>query len=497
MTDLVRWFSAGGWHVVGYVAFFASVALMPLVPRPIRRRLRFSLVLGAIAALADGLERARPDAAEHGAVQAFGFACAALAAARVLFVLAVDIGLERRGAAPLRSLVTRDALQGLVYLFAIGIGLQAASISPMSLLATSTVIGAIVGLSLQDSLGNFASGIALAIEHPIAIGDWVRIDKSDFTGRVVQVTWRSVIIQTDDRNHFVIPHGVFSKTAFTNFSRPGGSIRRSLYFTFPFEYPPAHVQEAILAACHDAPDVMKDPAPSCLTWLYTESGVQYWLRYHVADFTRGGASQSDVTTRVWYHLHRRKISAAVPVRQTFLHEMDKRALADQEVETLRDRRAAIDAVDFLHPLSDAAKQEMARRGHRRLYGPKETIIVQGERARGFYMVRRGEVAVLIDREEKHRLGPGDFFGEIALLTGSVRRADVVATEETEVFEIDQRIFKDVLRAEPKVAEEISRIVAARQAENALHPDYAPKSRDEAHTWGRDLLAKIREAFALD
>jgi small-conductance mechanosensitive channel len=496
MTALWGWLAGSGWHAIGYAAFVASVVLLPLLPRPLRVRLRFSLVLGAIAALADAIERARPDAAEHGAVQAFGFACAALAAARVLFVLAVDLGLERGGRAPLKSVLVRDALQGIAYLAAVSLALQAAAISPMSLLATSTVIGAIVGLSLQDSLGNFASGIALAIEHPIQIGDWVRLDKGDITGRVVQITWRSVVIQTDDKNQFVIPHGVFSKTAFTNFSRPGGPARRNLYFTFPFEHPPAHVQEALLAACHDSPDVLKDPPPSCLTWLYTDVGVQYWLRYHVADFTRGAASQSDVTTRVWYHLHRRKLSTAVPVRETYVHEVDKQAALHEE-EALRDRRAAIDAVDFLAPLTAAAKQELSRRGHRRLYGPGETILVQGERGRGFYMIRRGQVSVRIDRNEKHRLGAGDFFGELALLTGSVRRADVVATEETEVFEIDEKIFKDILRADPKVAEEISRIVAKREAENALHPDDAPRSRDEEHNWGRELLAKIKDAFSLD
>src|SRR5262249_14177533 len=63
-------------------------------------------------------------------------------------------------------------------------------------LATSAVVGAVVGLALQDTLGNLFAGIALHTEAPFRVGDWVRVGDRD--GRVEQVSWRAMRLRTWD-----------------------------------------------------------------------------------------------------------------------------------------------------------------------------------------------------------------------------------------------------------------------------------------------------------
>jgi len=338
--------------------------------------------------------------------------------------------------------------------------------------------------------------MAIQIDQPIALGDWVRLDKGDVTGRVVSTNWRSVTIQGDDRVMLVVPNGVFGRTPFVNFSRPGGSYRRNIYVTIPYDVPPNRVQEAILAACADTPNVLGDPAPSLLTWAFVDHGVQYWLRFYIGDFALRDKVQGELQTRIWFQLRRRKIDFAVPLRKSYVHEIDEETIASQNAEIVRDRRAAIDAVDFLRPLSSEAKDTLARRAHRKLFGAGETIIRVGDKGREFYLVRRGSVAVRVGDRDVATLGAGDFFGELALLTGKERHANVLAREETEVIEIDDKMFQDVLEREPRIAEEISKIVALRQAELDARLSGVVATDSHMKSATSEILSKIKSLFGL-
>jgi hypothetical protein len=356
----------------------------------------------------------------------------------------------------------------------------------------------VIGLALQETLGNLAAGVAIQVEQPVGVGDWIRLEKGDVLGRVVNMNWRAVTIETDDRSVFVIPNGVFSKTAFMNYSRPGGLMRRNLYITVPYDVSPSVVQDAIESACRDCKDILLEPSPSVLTWNFTERGIIYWLRYWISDFNRRDSTQADIYKRVWYQFHRRKIPHALPGSHMFMHKMDGKAREEREAEVIMDRRSAIDTVDFLRPLSEKGKSTLAERGHRRLFSTGEKILHQGDVGRTFYMVRRGQVAVTVDGIEARSLGPGEFFGELALLTGRERHASVVAKAETEVFEIDEVMFRDVLKDEPEIAETVSAIVAKRQAEIAsLRAAEGKPTPNDVKNMSAEILRKLKTLFAID
>jgi small-conductance mechanosensitive channel/CRP-like cAMP-binding protein len=498
MERIVGWLSEEGGSVAALVAVVVALLAMIVSPPRIRTRLRAAFLLGLVASLLSLIDRLRsitPD--DHSLLRLAVYLCSALAAARVAFVVAVDLVLERAGRKPMNRLV-HDVLQAAAYAVAGIVAMRAAKISPTSLIATGTVVTAIVGLALQETLGNLAAGVAIQMEKPIELGEWIQLDANARPGRVVSTSWRSVTIQTDDRAQFVIPNGVFSKTPFFNLSRPGGSMRMSVTFTVPYDVPPARVHGAVIAACLDCPEVLTSPPPSVLTSRFVDHGIEYWLRFFIGDFARRDVVRSEVSTRIWYRLHREQIPIAVPVRQAFVREVNEKTMANQRAETLKDRRAALDNVDFLDPLSEAAKESLAEHGRRRLFAPGETIIRQGDRGRAFYIVRRGRVAVRADGAQLAELGRGEFFGELALLTGSERHASVVAVDESEVFEIDENDFESVLRGEPRVAEEIAQIVGGRQAElEARRSGTHHPSVHDVKGWSGDILDKIRKLFLSD
>ena len=87
-----------------------------------------------------------------------------------------------------------------------------------SLLATSAMISVVLGLALQDTLGSFFAGLALQMEAPLAIGDWVQI--GEHQGKVSQVSWRTVRIVSMEDDEFTFPNSLVTRSTLVNFSRP-------------------------------------------------------------------------------------------------------------------------------------------------------------------------------------------------------------------------------------------------------------------------------------
>ena len=111
----------------------------------------------------------------------------------MFFVRAIGLAFDavfrrRQGAAPPALL---DSVVAVV-LYGIGAAVVANrwfGIELTLFLGTSAVVGAVVGLALQDSLGNLFAGIALHTEAPFRVGDWVKVGDRD--GKVEQISWRA------------------------------------------------------------------------------------------------------------------------------------------------------------------------------------------------------------------------------------------------------------------------------------------------------------------
>ena len=86
-----------------------------------------------------------------------------------------------------------------------------------------------------------------------------------------------------------------------------------------------------------------------------------------------------------------------------------------------------------------------------------------------------------------------------MLTGRARVADVVAEQESEVFQIDEALFREVIQGQPEVAQQISRIVAQRQEEADMRRSGVPgaPSENAVHGKTQEILAKLKELFGLD
>jgi cAMP-dependent protein kinase regulator len=111
-------------------------------------------------------------------------------------------------------------------------------------------------------------------------------------------------------------------------------------------------------------------------------------------------------------------------------------------------------------LSPEQRDRFIERFTRCVYGKDDIVIREGEEGDTFYMVKSGRLEVFKEKDGKRRvveeLGPGDFFGEIALLTGGKRTASVRAMERAELVCLKMDAFKEILDKFPPIRERIEK-----------------------------------------
>jgi CPA2 family monovalent cation:H+ antiporter-2 len=110
--------------------------------------------------------------------------------------------------------------------------------------------------------------------------------------------------------------------------------------------------------------------------------------------------------------------------------------------------------------------------------PGERVIRAGDKADVIYFISMGEVEVIVN-DHKIKMGPGDFFGEIALLSGGSRSADVIALDFCKFLTLSQRDFRELLRRYPamrgpiaaaaKERGETNRQIMERSSDTVAHP----------------------------
>ena len=130
-----------------------------------------------------------------------------------------------------------------------------------------------------------------------------------------------------------------------------------------------------------------------------------------------------------------------------------------------DRRAALLGACRLFSSLDPAHLAMVADAAIEVDFPAERVIArQGEIGTGFFVIVDGLVRVVRDGDTIARLGPGEFFGELSVLDGAPRNAQVVAERPTSCLALASWDFERVLREQPGVALSVLRIVVGRLRE---------------------------------
>jgi small-conductance mechanosensitive channel/CRP-like cAMP-binding protein len=492
---------AGGVGIL--IALVLALAARLVLPPHGKKRVRGPLLLLGLYLICVAIRAILPrDSAAQAPIAFVGLFLLLCSMGRSGFLVLVHASLARRLTSPLPKIV-QDIIQLGIYGAIALVTLRAAGVEFGSLLATSALLTAVIGLSLQDTLGNLFAGLAIQAQRPFEVGDWIQFDeRNELVGRVVEINWRATRVVTLDHVEVTVPNAILAKAPIRNYTKPTPIARRTVSMMVPLSTPPERARQLLLAPLASIPGVLHTPPPNVQLGGFNERGAEYWVRFFISDFERREQIAALARERLWYALNRGGIEIPVPARLVSLRELSPEREAQERERSGRSREQALTKVDFLRVLPEGARHALALRVNTRLYGSGEIIIRQGDVGDELFIVLSGQVSVVLDRgngveAEVAALGPGKFFGEMSLLTGAPRRATVRAVRECEVLVVGKAAFQDILAGHEPLLAQISEVVAARDEELDAEPAGTDETTEAAQTArGQLLLSRIREFFSL-
>lgn len=362
---------------------------------------------------------------------------------------------------------------------------------------SSLVIGYIVGNATQDTLGNLIAGLALNTERPFQIGDWVTVSGS--TGRVVDTTWRATRLRTKAEDYVIIPNAAIAKDAIVNYSRPTSNHGCHLTVGVDYDSPPNTVRSAVLGVLADLPEVLKEPAPSVFLAGYGDFSVNFTIKFFISDYARLDPVQGQVMDRIWYAFRRQGIGIPFPIRDVRVtsQRAGERRKLDAERESVR---TLLRGVELFKSLSEAELDRLVNSVDTLPYAAGEALCHEGEAGDTFHVIQSGVVAIVVGEgrgapKEIARLTAGQFFGEMALLTGERRNASVVAVGDVAVVRVSKTDFAGIIQADADLAGKLAEVLEKRLVERRALlvtpvPEAAPLENKSM------LVARIRRFFGL-
>lgn len=354
-----------------------------------------------------------------------------------------------------------------LFLISIGSAIVLATVWHADLAGLVTALGVssiVLGLALQDTLGSVTSGIALLFERPFNVGDWIVV--GELTGQVIDINWRSVRLQTFNREMVIIPHKVIGGEIIRNFSRPLPLHAERLRVGFSYNDPPNLARHVLKSTALATQGILIDPEPEIFTLSYDDSSITYEVKFFVENYAEIESIRSRFMSRVWYAAQRNNLNIPFPIR-TLYHFHGPTA---REGSTHKKFAESLQSLPAFVPI-DRENGDRFRNNPPGVtlqhFGIGEKVIRQGYPNNSLYIIVSGHATLsVVDSSGLDRqvlsLNAGEFFGEMVLFSGEPSPVSIIAANDLEVMMISADEVNRMIARQPSFAREIGQILEIRR-----------------------------------
>jgi CRP-like cAMP-binding protein len=234
---------------------------------------------------------------------------------------------------------------------------------------------------------------------------------------------------------------------------------------------------------------------------FAYGNLEYDLRYWLTDLLEDEMTDSMVRVHLFASLQRAGIRIAEEQRTVHAVTRDEAHADAVKKREIGRRLEMLRGVDLFSVLSEDEMNEIAERLQYAPFARGDVITKQGNVAHWLYIIMFGEAEVRYEpqmgvAQHVSMLRAGQFFGEMALLTGESRSATVVAKTDVECYRLDGKSFQGLLLKRPEIAEGISRVIGSRRPDLEKVREAFATQPGAATSEQRDLLTRIRRFFGL-
>lgn len=298
------------------------------------------------------------------------------------------------------------------------------------------VTSIVIGLALQNAVGGVISGLLLLFEQPFKIGDW--LDAAGVRGRVVEVNWRAVHIDTGSGIQ-IVPNSTLSGASFTNLSEPAGPYSATATLKFSTDDAPHEVMALLTEVAGALPMALREERP---TVGYAGAGT-YEISIPVAGPAEASRALSLYLSWLWYASRRRGF-----------------ALDGDDSDPLAEPARLTEALTAIAPtlhLREEDAEPLTATARLERYGAGEVVLAAGVVPDEVKFIISGRAVLALDVDgglvDFATAERGEIIGHTAL-TRERSSATTVAVDTLTVVVIPLDTVDALIRTRPRLAAEI-------------------------------------------
>jgi len=372
----------------------------------------------------------------------------------------------------------------------------------ISFYITIFILSFILMLIFKNIFPSF-SGKKLSLSKPYSVGDWIEIKElssgNSLMGEVVDIKRKTIQIKTEGSKYISYSKTYINNYHLINYSKLDG-VEFENKILISSDINPERAKRIINAALYqsiDSKGFLKEPQPRVLINRYLDHTIEYKIKYWIKPFKEITPEEANDILNNNLYVHFSKVGITLNYTKIIHYnvDIDKNEFEKKSIEHSKN---ILQSVDLFSSLTDTEITEINNELIERVYQPHTTVIKEGESGDSMFILVEGLLDVFISAEDKKQLKvaqliPGSFFGEMSLLTGEQRSANIITVTESLVYEIKKITMEKIFQARPSLVEELGKIVAERKFKNIAMQDEYDK---HASSFMKELISKIKSFFKI-
>ena len=326
-------------------------------------------------------------------------------------------------------------------------------------LVSTGVVAGILGLAMQGTLSDLFSGLALSVDKPFHIGEWVELeDKS--VGQIIDLTWRSTRIRTFNSTLLSIPNSIMAKSAINNLDRPEKVYSVWYKFRVSNEVDPKLVVTVMSTAVGHCKHILRNPVPSVRLADATGAPYIYVVWVHFPSYLDHFRGQEQLYMDINRNLKAAGISSVGELQEVrYSRAIAINPSSSSIADTLR-------SMEIFSELEDDEIEQMASSSDHILVATDTILLNENTSSSQVYVVVNGSLESSIsvgigERALADQLGVGDSFGWTTIVTDEKAIMTVKATSDSLLLVIDAECLRPILHVHEALRQQFFDLVSDR------------------------------------
>ncbi|SFG34813.1 Small-conductance mechanosensitive channel [Roseobacter denitrificans OCh 114] len=320
-------------------------------------------------------------------------------------------------------------------------------------------LAALIAFAMQKTLGDLFSGIALSVEHPFRLGDYIELEDGT-QGQITDINWRATRLRGWDNATVVVPNSTLAQQRINNMHGTNHPYAEWYEIKIPAEVDPTMAKALLLEAALRCDKLLKKPSPAIRLADATTIPYVYTVWVHFPNFLSMFAGREQLFREIHYALKNAGIQIAPETYE--LHSRRADVIKVEPPTAL----VTLKKLDIANFLTDEELEQLVRSSERLVFDAGTTIVAEGEVSHAFDIIVHGVVETSVNSGGTSsrmigELKPGEYYGLYSMIADTPSFQQFAAATDVTVIRVHIECIRALLQNRPDLSEEFARIVKQR------------------------------------